>query len=194
MIRGLSCGDMRVYLDVEVRRVLGFEYPGSSPRVPFGLEDGQGPGEAVHAGAAAAGGNHKSAQGMESGLGPPRSGRRDEPFPRGDHFENWTGGNARGKEALRQAWEPWFRNHGGFRFVEEDLFIDKAAQKVLYKWTLEWPSPERGFEGKAERRRGVDVIHFREGKIHRKFTKAKTTLEIEGKRVKLSAEPKAMGY
>jgi len=53
-------------------------------------------------------------------------------------FENWTGGNARGKEALRQAWEPWFRNHGGFRFVEEDLFeedlfIDEAAQKVLYQ-------------------------------------------------------------
>ena len=34
----------------------GFEYPGRSPRVPFGLEDGQGPGEAVHGGAAAAGG------------------------------------------------------------------------------------------------------------------------------------------
>ena len=109
-------------------------------------------------------------------------------------FENWTGGNARGKEALRQAWEPWVRNHGAFRFVEEGLFIDEAAQKVLYQWTLEWPSPERGFEGKAERRRGLDVIHFRDGKIHRKFSKAKTTLEIEGKRVKLSAEPKAVGY
>jgi len=104
-------------------------------------------------------------------------------------FENWTGGAAQGKEALRQAWEPWFRNHGGFRFVGEDLFIDEAAQKVLYQWCLEWPSPEKGFEGKPEKRRGVDVIHFREGKIHRKFTYAKTTVEIGGKRVKFSPLP-----
>jgi ketosteroid isomerase-like protein len=104
-------------------------------------------------------------------------------------FENWTGGTVQGKGALRQAWEPWFRNHGGFRFVGEDLFIDEAAQKVLYQWCLEWPSPEKGFEGKPEKRRGVDVIHFRQGKIHRKFTYAKTTLEIDGKRVKLSAFP-----
>ena len=31
-------------------------------------------------------------------------------------FENWTGGKAEGKEALRKAWAPWFANHGGFRF------------------------------------------------------------------------------
>lgn len=104
-------------------------------------------------------------------------------------FENWTGGKVEGKKALREAWEPWFRNHGGFRFVGEDLFVDEADQKVLYQWRLEWPSPEKGYEGKPEKRRGVDVIHFRAGKIHRKFTYAKTTLEIDGKRVKLSALP-----
>ncbi len=43
-------------------------------------------------------------------------------------FENWTGGRAQGKEALRQAWEPWFQNHGNFRFHEEDLFIDEGQQ------------------------------------------------------------------
>ncbi|HSR10782.1 MAG TPA: nuclear transport factor 2 family protein [Thermodesulfobacteriota bacterium] len=101
-------------------------------------------------------------------------------------FENWTGGAARGKEALREGWKDWFRNHGGFRFVEEDLFIDEPAQKVLYQWTLEWPSPEKGFEGRTEKRRGVDVMHFREGKIYRKYTYSKTTLEIDGQRVRLS--------
>ena len=88
-----------------------------------------------------------------------------------------------------QAWKPWFRNHGGFRFVGEDLFIDEAAQKVLYQWRLEWPSPEKGYEGKPEKRRGLDVIHFHGGKIHRKSTYAKTTLEIDGQRVKLAAVP-----
>jgi len=103
-------------------------------------------------------------------------------------FENWTGGKAKGKEALCQAWNPWFENHGGFRFVSEDLFVDEVEQKILYQWCLEWPSPEKGYEGKPEQRRGLDVIHFRDGKIYRKSTYSKTTLEIGGKRVKLAAE------
>jgi ketosteroid isomerase-like protein len=103
-------------------------------------------------------------------------------------FENWTGGRAKGKEALYQAWKPWFENHGGFRFVSEDLFVDEVEQKVLYQWRLEWPSAEKGYAGKPEQRRGVDVIHFRDGKICRKYTYSKTTLEIAGKRVKLAAE------
>jgi ketosteroid isomerase-like protein len=103
-------------------------------------------------------------------------------------FENWTGGQAKGKDALYQAWKPWFENHGGFRFVSEDLFIDEAEQKVLYQWRLEWPSPEKGYEGKKEQRRGLDVIHFRDGKIHQKYTYSKTTVEIAGNRVRLLAE------
>ncbi len=103
-------------------------------------------------------------------------------------FENWTGGTAKGKEALFQAWKPWFENHGGFRFIGEDLFIDEVEQKVLYQWRLEWPSLEKGYTGQPEQRRGIDVIHFRNGKIRRKFTYSKTTLEISGKRIRLLAE------
>ncbi len=88
---------------------------------------------------------------------------------------------------MREAWEPWFKDHGGFRFHGEDMFFDEDEQKVLYQWTLEWPSPEQGCEGKPEKRRGVDVLHFRDGKIIRKSTYCKTTLEIEGRRVKLGS-------
>lgn len=102
-------------------------------------------------------------------------------------FENWTGGRAAGKEALRKAWAPWFANHGGFRFTTEDLFVDEKAGKVLFRWTLDWPSGEKGLEGEPERRRGVDVMHFRDGRIIEKYTYSKTTLEIGGRRVKLSA-------
>ena len=102
-------------------------------------------------------------------------------------FDNWTGGRAQGKENLRKAWEAWFRNHGGFRFNEEDLFVDEAQQKVLFQWTLEWPSNEKGYSGKPEKRRGVDVLHFKAGKIASKSTYSKTTLEIDGKRIKLIA-------
>ena len=103
-------------------------------------------------------------------------------------FENWTSGRVKGKEALRQAWAPWFANHGGFRFTTEDLFVDEKTEKVLFRWSLDWPSLEKGHEGKPERRRGVDVIHFRDGLIIQKYTYSKTTLEIGAKRVKLAAE------
>ena len=97
-------------------------------------------------------------------------------------FENWTGGKAKGKEALWKAWVPWFANHGDFRFTEEETFIDEEEQKALYRWQLEWPSFEKGCEGKPEKRRGVDVLHFRDGKIIKKLTYSKTTIEIEGRR------------
>jgi len=97
-------------------------------------------------------------------------------------FENWTGGKAIGKEALRKAWQPWFAHHGDFRFTEEETFIDEKEQKVLYRWLLEWPSLESGYAGKPEKRRGVDVLHFKYGKIIKKLTYSKTTIEIEGER------------
>ena len=97
-------------------------------------------------------------------------------------FDNWTGGTVRGKAALEKAWAPWFANHGGFRFIEEETFIDEKEQKALYRWRLEWPSFEKGREGRPEERRGVDVIHFRDGRIINKFTYSKTTVEIDGKR------------
>ncbi len=43
-------------------------------------------------------------------------------------FDNWTGGKVRGKETLRKAWKPWFANHGNFRFVEEETFIDEKGK------------------------------------------------------------------
>jgi hypothetical protein len=58
----------------------------------------------------------------------------------------------RGKEALRKAWELRFAHHGGFRFAEEEAFIDVDQQKVLFRWQLDWPSSEKGFAGKPEAR------------------------------------------
>jgi ketosteroid isomerase-like protein len=103
-------------------------------------------------------------------------------------FENWTGAKAEGRENLRRAWSDWFNRHGGFRFIDEETFIDEAEQKVLYRWQLEWPSIEKGCEGKPEKRRGVDVMHFKDGKIIRKLTYSKTSFEIDGQRVRLLPE------
>jgi len=104
-------------------------------------------------------------------------------------FENFSGAKVRGRERLRQAWSSWFADHGGFRFTEEDTFIDEVGQKALYRWRLDWPCAEKGLEGRHERRRGVDVIHFRDGKIVQKLTYCKTTIEVDGRRVRLCASP-----
>lgn len=102
-------------------------------------------------------------------------------------FENWTGIKVKGKEALRQAWSSWFRNHGGFRFTEEETFIDETKQKVVCRWQLEWPSFEKSYKGMIERRPGVDILDFQDGKIIQKLTYSKTTVEIDGEKVRLSA-------
>ncbi len=102
-------------------------------------------------------------------------------------FENWTGAKVQGKEALRQAWSGWFSNHQGFLFSRGDMFVDEVQQKVLSQWELKWPSAEKGYEGKPEIRKGIDIYHFKNGKIIRKYTYSKTSVEIDGKRVKLSA-------
>ncbi len=100
-------------------------------------------------------------------------------------FENWSGAYIKGKKNLRKAWVPWFENHGNFRFLEAETFVDEQVQKVLYRWVLEWPSMETGFEDKPEIRKGVDVIHFKDGKIITKLTFTKTTIEIDNKRYAL---------
>ena len=45
---------------------------------------------------------------------------------------------------------------------------------------------EKGYEGKPEKRRGVDVIHFKDGKIIEKLTYCKTRIEINGQRHNLT--------
>jgi ketosteroid isomerase-like protein len=100
-------------------------------------------------------------------------------------FEHWTGAYVKGTKALRNAWEPWFASHGDFRFLEEETFIDEQMQKVLYRWVLEWPSMEPGFEGMPEIRKGVDVIHFKDGKIINKLTYTKTSIELDSQRRQL---------
>jgi len=103
-------------------------------------------------------------------------------------FDNWSGARVQGKERLRRAWMAWFADHGDFRFAEEETFIDEETQKVLYRWRLEWASPAPQYRGQREVRRGVDILHFADGKIIQKLAYCKTTVTIAGNRVALVAE------
>lgn len=102
-------------------------------------------------------------------------------------FENWNGAVVNGKRALQKSWRSWFINHGNFKFIKEDVFIDEVEQKMIFQWRLEWPSFEKNYLGKKETRRGVDVIHLCGGKIIKKFSYSKTTIQIESKPVILNA-------
>jgi len=102
-------------------------------------------------------------------------------------FESWSGDVVCGKDALEKAWLPWFIHHGNFKFTEEDIFIDEQQQKMSFSWHLEWPSLERSFKGKPENRRGVDILHFFDEKIIKKYTYSKTIIQIDSIPVSLSA-------
>ena len=91
-----------------------------------------------------------------------------------------------GKVALRQAWDSWFST-GGFQFNRDSLFIDEEQQQVTLTWELEWPSTEKGYIGKPEKRRGIDILQFKDGRIIKKLTYSKTTILIDGKKIRLTA-------
>ena len=102
-------------------------------------------------------------------------------------FENWDGKVVTGKSDLQKAWLPWFIFNGNFKFYNEDVFIDEEKQKLSFQWRLEWPSPEKNYKGLPEIRRGVDVIHFLQGKIIKKYSFSKTIIQIDNKLVLLTA-------
>ena len=102
-------------------------------------------------------------------------------------FENWNGTLVSGKSNLERAWLPWFTHHGNFKFINEDLFIDHDAQKITFLWRLEWPSLEKLYKGNQEIRRGVDVLHFLDRKIIKKYTYSKTNIQIGTQNIILTA-------
>ena len=103
-------------------------------------------------------------------------------------FDNWNEHKISGKSNLEKAWRAWFLHHGNFKFIPEDLFIDENQQKMTFTWLLEWPSLEKNYTGKQEKRRGVDIIYLKEGKILKKNTYSKTTIEIDSLEVMMYAE------
>lgn len=98
-------------------------------------------------------------------------------------FEHWTGNNVAGVDNLQRAWRQWFDDHGDFHFEVEDLFVDECAQKAIIRWQLHWPSQLPRLNGRPEVRRGVDVIHFKDGLITHKLTYSKTAVCVGGQKV-----------
>ena len=84
-------------------------------------------------------------------------------------YDEFNGTSNRGKDAIRAALLPQFTGrYGTMRFIEDDLFVDAEAGKVMASWrcTLE-------MKGQPTSWRGLDLMYFRDGALVRKSTYAK---------------------
>lgn len=84
-------------------------------------------------------------------------------------YDEFDGQRRVGVDEIRKAFEPQFRgDYGRMRFVTEDLFVDPASGKGLISWLC---TTERN--GKLRGWRGLDILHFVNGKLVVKQTYAK---------------------
>jgi uncharacterized protein (TIGR02246 family) len=89
-------------------------------------------------------------------------------------YVEFNGKHNRGKEEIRQAFEPQFRgDFGPVRFHPEDFFVDEEAGKALARWrcTLE-------LDGKPQEWEGLDIFHFESHLIKEKRTYAQAPIPL----------------
>lgn len=104
-------------------------------------------------------------------------------------YDEFFGKRHHGKAAIREAFIPQFRgDFGTMRFHTEDMFLDVEVGKALIRWMLTLETPER-----AGGWRGLDILHFEDGKLVEKHTYAKAKLPLienrnDSERVRLLIE------
>jgi ketosteroid isomerase-like protein len=84
-------------------------------------------------------------------------------------YDEFNGRANQGLDAIRAAFGPQFEGaFGEMKFLDEDLFIDPDAGKVMVSWrcTLEVKGNPTGW-------RGLDLLHWEGDKITNKITYAK---------------------
>ena len=89
-------------------------------------------------------------------------------------YDEFNGKRNEGKVAIRAAFTPQFTGaFGDMQFLDEDLFIDADAGKVMASWRC-----TLAVKGQPTSWRGLDLLHFRGEKLVQKLTyaKAKTPL------------------
>jgi ketosteroid isomerase-like protein len=84
-------------------------------------------------------------------------------------YDEFNGARQEGLAAIEAAFAPQFRgDFGEMRFVDDDLFVDAENQKTMISWECTLRSGDK-FGGW----RGLDILHFKDGKIIQKLTYAK---------------------
>jgi uncharacterized protein (TIGR02246 family) len=84
-------------------------------------------------------------------------------------YEEFNGRLNEGREAVRAAFEPQFTGaFGEMKFLDEDLLIDPDTGKVMASWRC-----TLSVNGEPTSWRGLDLLHWRDGRLARKLTYAK---------------------
>lgn len=99
-------------------------------------------------------------------------------------YDEFDGTRNVGKAAIRDAFIPQFDGKfGRMRFHTEDMFLDVDGGKALIRWlcTMEESARQGGY-------RGLDILHFRDGKLVEKHTYAKTRLPAIRKKQEMLAD------
>lgn len=79
-------------------------------------------------------------------------------------YEDSTGGQHVGHEAIRTAFEPLVGgSRGKIRFDGEDIFVEAESGKVLASWRLNLDK-----DGSVSVIRGIDILEFTGDKLKRK--------------------------
>jgi ketosteroid isomerase-like protein len=77
-----------------------------------------------------------------------------------------------GRDAIRAAFVPQFAGaYGRMRFHTEDMFLDVDAGKAMIRWVLTLEEETR--QGAY---RGLDILHFKDGKLVEKHTYCKAKI------------------
>jgi uncharacterized protein (TIGR02246 family) len=89
-------------------------------------------------------------------------------------YDEFNGRRNVGKAAIRAAFVPQFTGaFGTMRFLDEDLFADAATGKVMASWRC-----TLSVHGQPTSWRGLDLMHFADGKLMQKLTYAKTKVPL----------------
>ncbi len=99
-------------------------------------------------------------------------------------YDEFNGARHVGKSAIRAALVPQFRgDFGTMRFHTEDMFLDVAAGKALIRWLLTLEEADR--QGAY---RGLDILHFSDGRLTEKHTYAKARVPLIRKKQDMIAD------
>ena len=84
-------------------------------------------------------------------------------------YDEFNGRRSEGTAAIRAAFVPQFRgDFGRIRFLTEDLFVDAESGKALIRWVCALEA-----DGRTRRWRGLDILHWVDGRLTEKHTYAK---------------------
>lgn len=99
-------------------------------------------------------------------------------------YDEFNGIRNVGTAAIRAAFIPQFEGaFGRMRFHTEDMFLDVPAGKALIRWLLTLEEADR--QGAY---RGLDILHFQDGKLVEKHTYAKAKIPLIRNKAELEAE------